>query len=312
VRVFIPFSGDPDLLKFRPSTFTMNPPRGEVRGSELVIERVGVDLTSDSVRADLDRELGSIRQYLSWIADSAMQFNAALPGVARSHIDARRQRLLNAAGMAANLGFPLRARPDAPRTFAAPEVRRKLVPLPPASTAPFVPEPAITSEQYEHVLGVLRSTSHVLERSPNAFAHMEEEHLRDQFLVPLNAQYEGQATGETFNAQGRTDILVRSGDRNVFIAECKFWRGPAEFTKAIDQLLGYLTWRDTKTALLIFNRQKNFSSVLEKIPPAFRGHDAFRREVEIAEESSFRFIAASPNDPAREVTVTVLAFDVPK
>jgi hypothetical protein len=141
---------------------------------------------------------------------------------------------------------------------------------------------------------------------------MEEEHLRDQFLVPLNAHYEGQATGETFNAQGKTDILVRSGDRNVFIAECKFWRGPAEFAKAIDQLLGYLTWRDTKTALLVFNRHKNFSAVLEKIPPTFREHSAFRREVQVRDESSFRFIAASPGDPNREVTVTVLAFDVPK
>ena len=311
VRLFLPFTGDPDLFKFRPSSYTSHFPRGEVRGSELVIERIGVDLTPESLRADMDRELGSIRQYLGWIADSAKQFNEALPGFARGHIDARRQRLLGAAGMVANLGFPLRARPDATRTFAPPEVRRKLVPPPPASGAPFVPEPALTAEQYDHILGVLRSTAHVLERSPKAFGHMEEEHLRHQFLVQLNGHYEGQATGETFNAEGKTDILVRSGDRNVFIAECKVWRGPAELTKAIDQLLGYLTWRDTKSALLVFNRQKNFSAVLEKIPPTFRAHPCFRREVQVPEESSFRFIAASPNDPAREITVTILAFDVP-
>ena len=216
--------------------------------------------------------------------------------------------------MAANLGFPLRASPDAPRTFAPSEVWRELVPPPPtASTAPFVPEPAITSEEYEHILGILRRhTADALERSPKAFAHMEEEHLRDQFLVQRTGHYEGQATGETFNAEGKTDILVRSGDRNVFIAECKVWRGSSEFTKAIDQLLGHLTWRDTKSGLVIFNRQKNFTAVLEKIPPAFRGYAGFRREVQIPEESSFRFIVASPNDPAREVTVTVLAFDVPK
>jgi hypothetical protein len=311
VRFFVPFTGDPDLFKFRPSSYTSHFPRGEVRGSELVIERVGVDLTPESVRAELDRELASIRQYLSWIADAAKQFNDTLPDYARGHIDARRQRLLSAAGMVANLGFPLRARPGEARTFAPSEVRRKLVPPPAASNAPFVPEAALSPEQYEHILGVLRSTAHVLERSPKTFAHMEEEDLRCQFLVQLNGHYEGQATGETFNAEGKTDILVRSGDRNVFIAECKVWRGPAEFTKAIDQLLGYLTWRDTKAALLVFNRQKNFTAVLEKIPPAFRAHSYFRREVQIAEESSFRFIAASPSDPAREIMVTVLAFDVP-
>jgi hypothetical protein len=49
-----------------------------------------------------------------------------------------------------------------------------------------------------------------------------------------------------------------------------------------------------------------------KIPPTFRAHPNFRRAVAVAEESSFRFIAANPSDPAREITVTVLAFDVPE
>jgi len=33
---------------------------------------------------------------------------------------------------------------------------------------------------------------------------------------------QGKATGETFNRARKTDILLREGDRNVFIAECKF------------------------------------------------------------------------------------------
>ncbi len=39
----------------------------------------------------------------------------------------------------------------------------------------------------------------------------------------VNTHYRGQATGETFNKSGKTDILVRDGDRNVFVAECKWW-----------------------------------------------------------------------------------------
>jgi hypothetical protein len=39
---------------------------------------------------------------------------------------------------------------------------------------------------------------------------MREEDLRQHFLVQLNGQYEGQATGETFNFQGKTDILIRA------------------------------------------------------------------------------------------------------
>ena len=95
---------------------------------------------------------------------------------------------------------------------------------------------------------------------------MREEDLRQHFLVQLNGQYEGQASGETFNFEGKTDILIRAEGRNVFIAESKFWRGPESLRETIDQLLGYASWRDTKTAILIFNRQKNFSEVLAKIP----------------------------------------------
>ena len=63
----------------------------------------------------------------------------------------------------------------------------------------------------------------MMERSPTAFERLEEEHLRDFYLVVLNGHYEGRATGETFNAAGNTYILIRENNRNVFIAECKYW-----------------------------------------------------------------------------------------
>jgi len=67
---------------------------------------------------------------------------------------------------------------------------------------------------------------------------MGEEDLRWQILVMLNSHYEGRATGETFNCQGKTDVLIRDGDRNVFIAECALWKGEAYLTEKIDQILG--------------------------------------------------------------------------
>lgn len=73
----------------------------------------------------------------------------------------------------------------------------------------------------------------VMERSPSSFATIDEESLRTHFLVPLNANFRGMASGETFNAQGKTDILVKHQDRIFFIAECKFWTGPKNLTDAI-------------------------------------------------------------------------------
>ena len=154
--------------------------------------------------------------------------------------------------------------------------------------------------------------AHVLERSPKAFYNLDEEGLRTHFLVQLNGHYEGQATGETFNFHGKTDILVRSGDRNIFIAECKFWGGPAKLTDTIEQLLGYLSWRVSKTAILVFNRNRNFSNVLAAIPQTVMAHPNSRLDDGKRGETGFRYRFRHKDDPAKLLHLTVLAFDVPR
>lgn len=161
-------------------------------------------------------------------------------------------------------------------------------------------------------ISIIQSMVHVMELSPKAFTHMDEEDLRFQFLVQLNGQYEGQATGETFNFRGKTDILIKHGGRNIFIAECKQWKGPKSLSKAIDQLLSYTSWRDTKTAILLFNRGKYFSKVLAKIPEIARDHPCFTRELGVADETIFRYRFRQPDDPKRALLLTILAFDVPR
>jgi hypothetical protein len=156
--------------------------------------------------------------------------------------------------------LPVKPRANAPATYAAPQVRRKIEPkLPPASNAPFKPEPVLEEAHYKHILDVISNMTLVMERSPTAFAEMGEEDIRQHYLVQLNGHFEGQATGETFNHQGKTDILIRVNGKNIFVAECKFWRGEKQF---LETILSYLSWRDTKAAIILFNRNKDFSQVL--------------------------------------------------
>ena len=236
----------------------------------------------------------------------------AIPATARQVLEARKSKLLADQNIVAQLGFPLKERANAPRTYPAPEVRRKIKPsLPPQSTQPFKPEPALTSEDYEHILNVLQNMAFVMERSPSAFNTIDEESLRSHFLVQLNGQYEGQATGETFNYEGKTDIRLRVDGRNIFIGECKYWGGPKKLLETLDQLLSYSSWRDTKTAVIIFNRNKNFSAVLEAIVPTIQTHPNIKRLMPIEGETRFRAVLSHKDDPAREMIVTILAFDVP-
>ena len=137
----------------------------------------------------------------------------------------------------------------------------------------------------QQILQVIHDVGKQFERLPSTYANKEEEDLRDHFLLFLEAGFEGSATGETFNKKGKTDILLRYNGQNVFIAECKFWRGEKGFLKTIDQLLEYLTWRDSKIAVMLFVPNKDFSSVVSQIEGIARNHSNYLRFVSKKDET---------------------------
>lgn len=127
----------------------------------------------------------------------------------------------------------------------------------------------------------------------------------------LNAQFEGKAGGELFNCSGKTDILIREKDANVFIGECKIFGskdGPSKITATIDQLLGYLTWRDTKAALLLFIRDRDVTSVIGKAVAAFEAHPNYKRRGATASDERYDFVVHANGDPAREMRIAFLPF----
>ena len=149
-------------------------------------------------------------------------------------------------------------------------------------------------------------------RSGDQKRKLSEEEIRDHFLIHLNGHYEGQATGETFNQTGKTDIIIKDGGRNVFIAECKFWGGGKAFGSIIDQLLGYTSWRDTKTAIFLFNKNRDTSKVLEQIPGLVESHPNCKRGAPgRLDETRFRYVLHQQGDRNREFYLTVCLYDIP-
>ena len=71
------------------------------------------------------------------------------------------------------------------------------------------------------------------------------------------------ATGEAFSKSGKTDILLRVRDGVVLVAECKFWHGAKKYGETIDQLFGYLTWRQTYGIVITFSKNKGLTGVAE-------------------------------------------------
>jgi hypothetical protein len=208
------------------------------------------------------------------------------------------------------LDVPVVGRSNASATFAVdPPSRPRPIAVQQAGDRAFVPEPAISEDGFLAIISEIESVTTAVQRLPGTFAAMPEESLRDVLLVVLNNRF-GPATGETFSRKGKTDIFVPWGgdQRAVFIAECKWWKGPAAFRKAIEQLLGYLTWRDSRAALVIFLRDGNPSEIAEKAAAELQGHASFKRVKQHSDRSTFTL--ASSDDKRREIHVALLLVPV--
>ncbi|UTD29167.1 hypothetical protein DB459_21920 [Bradyrhizobium sp. WD16] len=312
LRLSVPFSGDAEAFAIQPSTIASGPPRARVVQGAIVIAYSAVELNPQQAKAELEDVIDNIEKHLGWLRQSVNPFNEKLKTVVRTAVEARKAKVLKDRNSIAALGFNLKPRPDAPKTYVAPVKRKPVGVQTVKAMAPFKPEPVLDEETYKHILKIMEGMAHVMERSPSAFETMGEEALRQHFLVQLNGQFEGAATGETFNHSGKTDILIREKDRNIFIAECKFWGGEKAFLDTITQLLGYLSWRDTKAAVVIFSQNVDFSKVLATIETAIPKHPNHKRGPVKESETRFRSVFGNPTDANREVIVTVMAFNVPK
>ncbi|MFK4155744.1 hypothetical protein ACI2LV_27695 [Streptomyces fungicidicus] len=313
VTIAVPFSGDPQLLTLTPSTRTYSPPRATVGEKELKIYWMGPrDADAAQVQQGLNSQLDTIQKWLGWSATQVNGFNQSAKQRIIDEVSALKNRVLSNRNLQASLGFPMRKRPDA-ATYSVPITRKKIVPSwPLAASEPFHPEPALDDAQYEAALAALRNQRNALERAPSTSAKMGEEEIRNLLLVNLNSQFEGRAAGEVFNNAGKTDILIREADRHIFIGECKIWKGPKTITDTLDQLLSYLTWRDTKAALLLFIRSGVPSEVIAKALPKFREHPNYKRTGRHATDERHDFVFHANSDPTREIKLAFLPFYLPK
>jgi hypothetical protein len=312
--IAIPFEGAPFLWKIRASTFSLSHyPDIEIRGNEIIFSVSFPDDDADAnrLRVNIERQIKLIEDAVNNLKNDVNNHNNSAPNIIRQALGHKRELAKSAIGAVAALGIPIRKK-DAKPTFSIPDKRRKLpTKRPSVETGKYEPEPILNEEEYQYILEILRSMSLVIERSPSSFTSLDEEAIRDHFLIQLNGHYDGGATGETFNASGKTDIIIRIDSRNVFIAECKFWRGSKAFNEAIDQILGYLSWRDSKCALLIFNKTQDSSAVRQKMHVAMEARPEHRKTIFHNPDGDSRYILVKESDPGREITITAQLYDIP-
>jgi hypothetical protein len=178
-----------------------------------------------------------------------------------------------------------------------------------------LPSSDFPEKVYEDVIKTLTDYGKDLEQKSKIYKGQSEEGLRDHFLTNLTGRYDRTtATGETFNSTGKTDILLKDDKgNNLFIAECKWWTGPVGFHSTINQLFdNYVTWRDTKLALLFFVDNIGFTEVLNQIETESKNHKYYVKYKGVNNKSNFSFIFRQKDDEKNEVNLEILFFHFPK
>lgn len=63
IEVEVPFDGEAEAFKIQPNPYTLNLPRAEIRGSNVVFRIVGTNLEPNGVKREIDQTLSSIQSY---------------------------------------------------------------------------------------------------------------------------------------------------------------------------------------------------------------------------------------------------------
>ena len=306
-----PYHGNADLFRCKASTFSLSGyPSIEVQKGYIVLKSErqiysNADAPSGrEIAAELNSQSESIRSGVEYLARDIAAYNSTLSSSIESALAKRENLSKKLTNLFAELEIPVEQKKTADGNIA---LRKKLR----LESKPESRETNcyISDVIYEEILDIIRNCYATCERTPATYTSLDEEALRDLALVPLNCQYEGRATGETFRNKGKTDISIEEKNRAAFVAECKIWKGRKNFTAAIEQLLGYLTWRDSKTALLIFSRNKNFKEVLQAAKEALSEDD---RCISLKEprENEFDCKYVFEGKPGDTTRIRVMVFDL--
>lgn len=326
VTLVVPMSGSTDVLEYEPQTSRRESHTARIEsvpGEEQVYE-LHIDLPSPGRRRRwtekrVEKEVDNVIDYIDtdWnrLKNDIESFDDELRRHAEQQFEKRREEARETREMFGNVDIPLRKREDTPETLSIkPPERRKTIqkPEPEAETAT-EPAPTVPEDTYNDILEAVNDIGTGFERSPRLFQDYGEEDLRDFVRVFLEMNFKsGTATGETFNKDGKTDILLRAQDgTNVFVAECAVWSGKEGFKDKIDQLFGYLTWRDSKAAVVLFVDRKQMKPVREQIEEGAEEHETINELVERSDESWWQYQAHFPDNPDRDADLAVLAFHIP-
>jgi hypothetical protein len=313
VLLTVPVSGPIELVQYWPSSGTAMTEVGSIEKNGTLVRVWGWPLQRgpQELQAEISQVFGAIVNGVDAVAREVAAYNAGLKEFAVRVIAERKAAVDQQQSFLDSMTIPVKRREDAPADFSVPAITPK-----PSVNKAVVPKPVpldgpTLGKLYDDILAKARTMGVTMERSPATYAGLDEETLRTQLLTMLNSHWEGQAFAEAFNANGKTDLLIRVQDLNLFIGECKWWSGPKAMGEALDQLLGYSTWRDSRLALIFFVPTKDPVAVTATAKEAMEARPEFVAW-EPVPDKELRCRIRWPDDQDRTAVLAILFFHLPR
>lgn len=309
------FSGDIDVLRIRPNCYTWStsfvPLPIEVFVDELTIHFISREMDKQEILKQIDEIKKNEFRNLDTSNGAKWHinlFNEQLPQEIKRIFEKVKEEKGNEHRVLAELGVVN----CSSASIEVPIIKR-IVPTPSLLENKKVAY-HIKDDVYRVILKHIYSLCKEYEQHESIYKDKHEEDLRDLIVPSINSVFIGaNSSAETFNRKGKTDIITKAPDNsNVFVAECKIWRGEKIFLEAIDQLLGYVTWRDTGTSLILFVKNSGITDIIEKAKSTLALHSCFVKCKGQTAESSFSYIFHTKEDPQSYFTLELMIFHYPE
>ena len=318
IEVEYPFTGDPRLFFVRPNSFYIGGALPEIKIDDVknivILSHECWDKDSNKFNKDKEQGFDNTIKHRLTINPEIEKFNLSLKNRISSIFRQRKEECI--AEDSFFKAINVKPKSDEEAKVITPIIKKKTTPKPRVAEKTYDYYPSMADSMYEDIIKTLNQTGQNWEKYPSIYLNKDEEALRDLFLTHLITRYDFiSATSETFNYGGKTDICLKdpSTNANLFIAECKIWKGVSIFHKAINQLFDrYLTVRDSKVALMFFVYGKDFNRILETIKNEAPKHPYYIASKGHHTKSSCSYEFCLPNDRDQKVKLEIMAFHFPK
>jgi hypothetical protein len=177
-------------------------------------------------------------------------------------------------------------------------------------TPKLLEEYTLEESMLKEILGFVDNQCKTFEKTPASYKQLGEEQLRDIILSALNGIFEGDATGETFVKKGKTDIHLKIEKGEILIFECKNWGGEKIYQETINQLMGYVTWRQNYGVVLMFSKNKEFSKILNQIPAIIQEHPYYEGGYKKFGDTHFVSEHSLPEDSGKLIKIHHLIYNI--